>query len=115
VSHVAERFGITELSGIPANDQVAYMQQNWSKVDARTAQALANNGSLAIAGLATPDQGHTAIATPGAGAIKPDGRFYPNVTCGGPADRRSDGSRTAGDVWAPSDRGNVEYFVPKRN
>ena len=114
VSHVTEGFGITELTGMPANEQVAYMQQNWSKVDGRTAQALANNGSLAIAGLAAPDQGHTAIATPGAGAIKPDGNFYPNVTCGGPPDGRSDGSRTAGDVWTPSDRGKVEYFVPRQ-
>lgn len=114
VSHVAEGYGITELSGMPANEQVAYMQQNWSRVEGRTAQALANNGSLVIAGLAAADQGHTAVATPGAGAIKQDGKFYPNVTCGGPPDRQSDGTRTAGDVWIPSDRSKVEYFVPKR-
>ncbi len=114
VAHVAERYGFTSLSGVPASEQVAYMQRNWSRVDGRTAQALANNGSLAIAGLAAADQGHTAIATPGAGTIKPDGKFYPNVTCGGPLNRRSDGSRTAGDVWTPADRGNVEYFVPRR-
>jgi hypothetical protein len=111
VAHVTDRLGIAGLSGIPADQQVAYMRQNWSTVDARAAQDQANQGFVVIAGLADAGMAHTAIVTPGSGSTKLDGAFYPNVTCGGPSNARSDGSRTVGDVWSPLSRDNVQYFV----
>jgi len=111
VAHVTDRLGIAGLGGKPADQQVAYMRQNWTTVDARAAQDQANQGFVVVAGLADAGMAHTAIVTPGAGSTKLDGAFYPNVTCGGPANARSDGSRTAGDVWSPLSRDNVEYFV----
>jgi hypothetical protein len=111
VAHVTDRLGIAGLGGKPADQQVAYMRQNWSTIDARAAQDRANQGGLVIAGLADAGMAHTAIVTPGSGSTKMEGTFYPNVTCGGPPNARSDGSRTAGDVWSPLSRDNVEYFV----
>lgn len=113
VAHVADRLGIAGLGGKPADQQVAYMRQNWSTIDARDAQDRANQGGLVIAGLADAGMAHTAIVTPGAGTTKMDGAFYPHVTCGGPPNARSDGSRTVGDVWSPLSRDNVQYFVPR--
>lgn len=113
VAHVTERLGIDGLDGKQAGEQVAYMRLNWGTVGARAAQDRANAGALVVAGLDGPGQVHTAIVTPGPGTTTPDGEFYPNVTCGGPLNARSDGSRTAADVWPPSDRGRVQYFVPR--
>ncbi len=111
VAHVTERLRIAGLGGKPADQQVAYMRQNWTTIDARAAQERANQGDVVVAGLADAGMAHTAIVTPGPGSTKLDGAFYPNVTCGGPTNARSDGSRTAGDVWSPLSRDNVEYFV----
>lgn len=113
VAHVTDRLGIAGLGGKPADQQVAYMLQNWSTIDARAAQDQANQGFVVVAGLADAGMAHTAIVTPGAGSTKLDGAFYPHVTCGGPGNARSDGSRTAGDVWSPLSRDNVQYFVAR--
>lgn len=113
VAHVTDRLGIAGLGGKSADQQVAFMRQNWSTIDAREAQNRANQGGLVIAGLADAGMAHTAIVTPGAGSTTMEGSFYPNVTCGGAGNARSDGSRTAGDVWSPLSRDNVQYFVPR--
>jgi len=114
VAHVAERMGFAELGGNMAYEQVDHMLRNWSTLaNARTAQDRANAGGLVVAGSAGATQAHTAIVTPGPGATTPDGAFYPNVACGGLGGRRSDGSRTVADVWPPSERGSVQYFVPR--
>jgi hypothetical protein len=113
VAQVARGYGHTELDGKLANDQVAYMQENWRPVDARTAQDMANRGDLVVAGLSGSGHGHVAVVTPGSGAVAPDGNFYPNVTGGAmnPV-AYSEGNKTAGQVWSRSDRGNVQYFAP---
>ena len=113
VAHVAERLGAAELSGKMPYEQVAFMEQNWNTIDARAAQGLANAGALVVAGQGGPAQAQTAIVTPGPGAIAHDGAFYPNVTCGGLGNARSDGSRTVADVWPPSTHSSVKYFVPR--
>ena len=98
-----------------ANDQVAYMEENWQEVSASDAQRLANDGELVVAGLQNASgSGHTAIVVPGSGAKKPDGNFYPNVSGGAsnPAGF-SDGTRTAGDVWGTKVRGQVKYYRPE--
>lgn len=113
-AHVASRLGYPELGGKSANDQLAYMRENWSEVSAQQAQSRANLGELAIAALERPGgTGHTAVVTPGRGATKPDGTFYPNVTGGGPASSRSDGTKTAADVWPMRDWRNVRYYEPR--
>src|SRR5689334_11151763 len=91
VAHVTDRLGIAGLGSKPADQQVAYMRQNWTTIDAKSAQDQANQGFVVVAGLADAGMAHTAIVTPGAGSTKMDGAFYPNVTCGGPANARSDG------------------------
>lgn len=113
VAHVTDRLGIAGLGGKPADQQVAYMRQNWTTIDSRAAQERANQGGLVVAGLADAGMAHTAVVTPGFGSTTMEGSFYPNVTCGGPPNARSDGSRTAGDVWSPLSRDNVEYFVAR--
>lgn len=113
VAHVAEKMGAADLSGKMPYEQVAFMEQNWTTIDARAAQAKANAGALVVAGQGGPAQAQTAIVTPGAGTTAPDGTFYPNVTCGGLGNARSDGSRTVADVWPPATRNSVAYFVPR--
>ena len=113
VAHVAEGLGVAALSGKMAYEQVAYMRENWSTLDARSAQERANAGGLVVAGSNGPVQAQTAIVTPGPGATAPDGAFYPTVTCGGLGNARSDGSRTVADVWPPATRSSVAYFVPR--
>lgn len=113
-AHVAARLGYPELGGKSANEQVAYMREKWSEVDARAAQDLANLGELVVAGRERPGgTGHTGVVTPGQGAAQPDGTFYPNVTAGGPASSRSDGTKTAADVWPARDWRNVRYYKPR--
>jgi hypothetical protein len=112
-AHVAAHCGYAELSGLSANEQVAFMKEHWREAGAREAQDLANGGELAIAGLErSGGTGHTAVVTPGEGATKPDGNFYPSVTGGGPASARSDGSKTAADVWPARDWRAVRYYTP---
>jgi len=116
VAEVASGMGNQELSGLDANGQVSYMEQNWTQVSAEDAQKMANKGELVVAGLAVPgEHGHTAVVVPGSGATKPDGKFYPNVEGGAsnPAGK-SDGTKTAGDVWNTKVRGNVGYYAPKK-
>ncbi|MGE0425719.1 MAG: hypothetical protein AB7O88_25895 [Reyranellaceae bacterium] len=112
VAHVAERMGFTDLGGKMAYEQLAYMRENWGTIDAREAQARANAGGLVVAGSGGPAQAQTAVVTPGPGVTGPDGGFYPNVTCGGLGNARSDGSRTVADVWPVNERAAVEYFEP---
>lgn len=113
VAHVAERLGAAELSGKLPYEQVAFMEQNWGTIDARGAQDRANAGALVVAGQGGPAQAQTAIVTPGGGATAQNGAFYPNVTCGGLGNARSDGSKTVADVWPSSTRDGVVYFVPR--
>mgnify|MGYP001437813089 CR=1 FL=1 len=113
VAHVAERMGFAELGGKMAYEQLAYMRENWSAIDARAAQQRANAGALVVAGSGGTAQAQTAVVTPGPGAAGPDGGFYPNVTCGGLGNARSDGSRTVADVWPVNERAAVEYFAPR--
>jgi hypothetical protein len=120
VAEVASKgFDISDLNGKQANDQVGFMDSNWDFVDGRTAQDLANKGELVVAGLKNPNgDGHVAVVVPGQGSSKPDGKFYPNVEGGGGTNGKSDGSKTAGDVWPskntdPQYRGNVKYYKPK--
>ena len=113
VAHVAERMGFIDLGGKMAYEQLAYMRENWSTLDARAAQARANAGGLVVAGSGGTAQAQTAVVTPGPGATGPDGGFYPNVTCGGLGNARSDGSRTVADVWPVNERAAVEYFAPR--
>jgi hypothetical protein len=123
VAYVASNlFGIDDLKGIKANDQVKFMDSHWQPIDSNTAQALANKGEFVVAGLKNPNgDGHVAVVVRGDGATKPDGKFYPNVIGGGGPGGRSDGSKnqTAGDVWPykpadPQYRGNVKYYIPKK-
>lgn len=120
VAEVADKgFGISGLNGKNANDQVAFMDSNWDSIDAQTAQNLANEGKLVVAGLKNPSgDGHVAVVVPGAVAQKPDGNFYPHVEGGGSDAGKSDGKKTAGDTWPskpddPQYRGNVKYYKPK--
>ena len=115
-AEVANAMGHPELNGKLANQQVDYMDKNWEAVDAKTAQERANNGDLVVAGLSDNPHGHTSIVVPGDGAVKPDGRFYPNVEGGAMnkwARDHGTGDYTAGDVWSTTDRKNVKYYVPK--
>ena len=109
-------YTLSELNGKLANQQDDYMDKNWEAVDAKTAQERANNGDLVVAGLSDNPHGHTSIVVPGDGAVKPDGRFYPNVEGGAMnkwARDHGTGDYTAGDVWSTTDRKNVKYYVPK--
>lgn len=108
----AELFGHPELKGMLANEQVAYMRDHWHIVDARTAKKMAEAGHLVIAGLKEKGHGHTIAVVEGSGETK-DGIFYPNVEGGGMGrGGRSDGSKTAGDVFKASNRAHVQYFTP---
>jgi len=112
-AHVAAHYGQDELTGKSANEQVEHMRERWREVSARAAQDLANRGELAVAGLERPGgTGHTAVVTPGEGATH-DGDFYPHVTCGGPRAARSDGTKTAADVWPARHRQQVRYYTPR--
>ena len=112
--HVANAYENHDLDNKNANQQIVQMQIGWEEIDAKTAQIRANNGELVVAGLAEPGgHGHTAVVTPGNGHTASDGGFYPNVTCGGPPEQRSDGSRTVADVWSRSDPKNVRYYTPR--
>lgn len=115
----AAAMGHPELNGMNANEQVEYMAKNWQSVDAKTAQKLAEEGNLVVAGLKGDGHGHTAIVVPGDGKTKGTGdqaQFYPNVqggALGGPGSAGySDGSKSAGDVWNKKDRENVGYYSP---
>lgn len=113
-AYVADAFGYGELSDKSANEQVAYLESRWTRLDGEAAQELANRGGLVIAGLAQASGiGHTAVVTPGAGWRDADGMFYPNVTNGGSPAVQSDGSRTASDIWSPRDRTKVRYYTPR--
>jgi hypothetical protein len=109
---VAAAYGHSELSNLDANHQVDHMQSHWLEISALHAQGVANGGGLAIAGCANPaGHGHTAVVTPGQGAYH-GGNFTPNVTGGGTMAGRSDGTRTAGDVWRAN--ADVHYYTPTR-
>jgi len=115
-AYIADALGYAQLNDKSANQQVAYIERQWTRVDGAMAQDLANRGALVIAGLAHSNgNGHTAVVTPGEGRHDPDGSFYPNVTNGGSPAVQSDGSRTVGDVWSAHDRMNVRYYTPVRN
>ncbi|MBP7805064.1 MAG: hypothetical protein KA052_02465 [Candidatus Pacebacteria bacterium] len=108
----AELFGHPELKGMLANEQVAYMKGHWHVVDAQTAKKMAEAGHLVIAGLKEKGHGHTIAVVGGSGETK-DGIFYPNVEGGGMSrGGRSDGSKTAGDVFKAKNRAQVQYFTP---
>jgi hypothetical protein len=49
VAEVARAFEIGDLDDLGANQQIAYMRQNWSEVTANEAQNLANHGHLIVA------------------------------------------------------------------
>ena len=112
-AEVAAQFGRAELEGAGANAQVATMRARWRTVDAEAAADLAERGRLVVAGLeGEGNGGHTAVVVPGPGATH-DGRFYPNVAGGGLPFRRSDGSRSAAEVWTSAERARVRYFTPR--
>lgn len=112
-AEVAAQFGHPELDGLSANQQLATLRAHWRRVDASAAADLAGRGRLVVAGLENESgSGHTAVVVPGPGATH-EGRFYPNVAGGGLPFRRSDGSRNAGEVWTPKERGRVAYFTPR--
>ena len=122
VADVASRLGYDELNDKNAKEQVSYMKDNWEPVDAKQAQDLANKVELVVAGLINPDgDSHVATVVPGDGKVAPDGNFYPLVQGGGSQKGRSDGTRTAGEVW-PADpkkypeynRTLVKYYTPKK-
>jgi hypothetical protein len=111
-AEVATAFGRHDLDGRSANEQVAICAAQWREVDARRAAALAGDGRLVVAGLAGEGgSGHTAVVLPGPGATH-GGRFYPSVSGGGLPFRRSDGRRSAGEVWTAEERERVRYFTP---
>lgn len=122
VAGVASRLGYDDLNGKKAIDQVKHMEGNWETVDAKTAQDLANKGQLVVAGLINPDgDSHVTTVVPGDGKVAPDGKFYPNVEGGGSQNGRSDGTKTAGDVWPANpkkypkyNRSLVKYYIPKK-
>ncbi|MFO1086014.1 MAG: hypothetical protein U1E21_15725 [Reyranellaceae bacterium] len=112
-AYIADAFGYAELNDKSVDQQVAYLERQWTPVDGGTAQDLANRGMLVIAGLAHSNgNGQTAVVTPGDGRRDPDGTLYPNVTNGGSPAVQSDGSRTVADVWSVRDRTNVRYYTP---
>jgi hypothetical protein len=112
-AYIADALGYAQLNDKSANQQVAYIEHQWTRVDGGTAQDLANRGALVVVGLAHSNgNGHTAVVTPGEGRRDPDGTFYPNVTNGGSPAVQSDGSRTVADVWSARDRLNVRYYTP---
>ena len=112
-AEVAAQLGRAELDGLSANQQVATMRARWREVGAQAAADLAERGRLVVAGLdGAGGSGHTAIVVPGPGTTQ-GGRFFPNVAGGGLPLRRSDGSRSAGEVWTAAERGRVRYFTPR--
>jgi hypothetical protein len=105
-------FGITQLDMV-ANQQYAFLSQNWRSITAVEAQAMANGGHFCVAAWRSPDPqkepGHTAVVTPGTVTIH-HGEYYPHVTGGGGAGGRSDGTKTADQVFGSR---HVEYFAPR--
>lgn len=115
-AYIADALGYAQLNDKSADQQIAYIERQWTRLDGDTAQDLANRGALVIAGLAHSNgNGHTAVVTPGEGRRDPDGTFYPNVTNGGSPAVQSDGSRTVADVWSAHDRPNVRYYTPAKD
>ena len=112
-AEVAHQYGRPELDGRPANRQVAAMHASWRELNPIRAAAMADEGTLVIAGRAgSGNSGHTAIVVPGTPVIV-DGKPYPYVCGGGLPMRRSDGNRTAADTWTASERAQVRYFTPE--
>ncbi len=112
-AEVAHQFGHAELDGRTANAQVAVLREQWREVDGAQADALAERGVLAIAGLAGEgNAGHTAVVVAGR-CVVVDDKVYPSVCGGGLPMRRSDGSRTAAETWTIRERVKVRYFTPE--
>lgn len=108
VIHAANAYGIHDLDGQRATQQIETMDANWKEVSASAAQSLANQGVFVVAGY----RGHVAIVTPGE-MRQHGGELYPMVTGGGSAAGRSNGTRSVGDVWRRDVRDEVRYFTPK--
>lgn len=83
----------------------------WEKVTREDAATLANQGELVVAGLpSSTGSGHVAAVVPGDGKKAGDGVVYPFVSGGGSGEGASDGSKTSGEVWRKSVRGDVGYY-----
>ena len=101
------------LSGVRLTGEAADW---WWEADGRYArQHRPEEGSIFVLRRSDrlPD-GHVAVVYPGLGAVKAD-RFFPNVIGGAMNPKaRSDGSKTAGDVWNRTDRLRVKYYTRPR-
>jgi hypothetical protein len=64
---VASQLGYTGFRGMVANDMVALMSKSpdFARVAPASAQNLANDGRLVIAGIKGDDHGHVAVCHPG--------------------------------------------------
>lgn len=109
VIFVANAFGNNDLDGQLATEQISTMSSLWNEVDAITAQSLANQGRLVVAGY----PGHTTVVTPGALDVR-GSESYPMVTGGGGAKGRSNGTKSVADVWRKEFWNEVRYFTPRR-
>jgi hypothetical protein len=104
-----------DLDGMTANEQIDYMNVNWSKVDLHEAMRLASEGQLVVAGLKgeAGRHGHVAVVMPGG----PDPRtHWPVVAGGGAAAARSIEGKSMTQVWRRGflhPRLQVEFFTPR--
>jgi hypothetical protein len=85
VATAAEMYGIHDLPPKNANNQIAYMRENWRKVSADEAIQLANQGIFVVAGMTGKElkdtHGHLAVVAPG-GGIKKGNHEYPALIGG---------------------------------
>ena len=112
---VAAKLGVT-LPNVQADGIVEYISGNWTKLDSGAEAAKeAGLGYLVIAGLKGAD--HTPARSSGHVAIVVTGRLYlgkyPLCWGGSTGVAQSRGDKSTGEVWARSDRNNVEYYAYK--
>jgi hypothetical protein len=136
-AEVARAFGITDLDGLDANQQLEFMRRNWDELEPSDAQALANKAALVVAGKSgrsiadengnrTRAGGHVAIVVPGdlADGTHPlvaggAGMLIKNSTTGritlvkGPA--FSTYGRSVAKTWKPEALPQVRYYTPSQN
>jgi hypothetical protein len=134
-AEVARAFGIDDLDGLDANQQLEFMKRTWDELDPPDAQDLANKARLVVAG--KPGQsitdkegnrmragGHVAIVVPGelAEGTHPlvaggAGVLIKNTTTGrinlvrGPAFSVS--GRSVARTWKPEALPQVRYYTPR--
>jgi hypothetical protein len=105
------------IAGVPeaqADGLVDYMQEGWTKLKTGVeALQKVRLGFLVAAGLKAADHsrprnnGHVVIIVDG----DPYHGKYPLCWCGSLGAAQSQGDLSVGEVWSPSDRDNVGYFM----